>query len=184
MKIQSAIILALTGALLLFGNIATQAADELPIRTSPRPQTTAGVPHVQIGVVPVPALNKELLRRVALLPDVDVRGTIISLPGAKGFWLNNALPLAHPEIIISGREFAHVHPDGSLHASLPTPLALEAINDGWAIQHPWSKQRAGWDGFVMIYSPTTEAELDVVTEILVKSYNFITGRNLVIQASN
>jgi len=165
MKMQSTLILALTGALLLAGTISSWAADELPIRTSPRPQTTTGIPHVQIGVTPVPALNKELLRRVALLPDVDVRGTVISLPGAKGFWLNDDLALAHP---------------GSLHASLPTPLALEAIDDGWAIHHPWSKQRAGWDGFVMIYSPMSEAELDVVFDIIVKSYNYITGRNVMV----
>jgi len=180
MKMQSTLILALTGALLLAGTISSWAADELPIRTSPRPQTTTGIPHVQIGVTPVPALNKELLRRVALLPDVDVRGTVISLPGAKGFWLNDDLALAHPGIIIGGREFAHMHPDGSLHASLPTPLALEAIDDGWAIHHPWSKQRAGWDGFVMIYSPMSEAELDVVFDIIVKSYNYITGRNVMV----
>lgn len=178
MRNMSLFLRVIAVALLLSGNIPVRAEEgSLPVRDNPRPVTTTGVPHVQIGVNPIPELTEELLRRVATIPDVEIRDTVISLPGAKGFWLSDALPLVHPEIIIGGREFAHMHPDGSLHASLPIPLALEAIGKGWAIQHPWSKQRAGWDGFVMVYSPMTMAELDVVVELIYRSYDFITGRN-------
>ncbi|MGB1010065.1 MAG: luciferase family protein [Thiolinea sp.] len=169
---------AILTALLVVGSISVLAdADSLPMRETPRPMTTNGVPHVQINVEPIPELAQELLRRVAMIPDVEIRETVISLPGAKGFWLNDALPLTHPGIIIGGREFAHMHPDGSLHASLPVPLAQEAIAKGWAISHPWSKQRAGWEGFVMVYSPMNMTELDVVIDLVTRSYNFITGRN-------
>lgn len=178
MKQLSSFFRVIAVTLLLTGNISVLAnSDSLPIRDSPRPATTNGVPHMQLGVETKPELVEELLRRVATIPDVEIRNTVMSLPGAKGFWLNDALPLVHPEIIISGREFAHMHPDGSLHASLPIPLAQEAINQGWAIQHPWSKQRAGWEGFVMIYSPTTMVELDVTIELIFRSYDYITGRN-------
>ena len=163
--------------LLLVANLLAWANEgSLPIRENPRPMTTDGVPHVQLDVETLPELTEELLRRVATIPDVEIRRTRISLPGAKGFWLNDRLPLVHPEIIISGREFAHMHPDGSLHASLPVPLAQEAIEKGWAIEHPWSKKRAGWEGFVMVYSATTIEELDVVVELIFRSYDFITGR--------
>ena len=36
------------------------------------------------------------------------------------------------------REFAHLHPlpDGSIHAALSPELVEEAIEQGWAEQHP------------------------------------------------
>ncbi len=92
----------------------------LPERSGPRTQTSGTVPHVQIGVEPVTAVNDELFRRAFTLPGVENRPTIVSLPGTRGMWLSDDIALAHPEAIVSGREFAHIHPDGSLHA----PFAL------------------------------------------------------------
>lgn len=150
----------------------------LPERTTPRPQTTDGVPHVQIGVAPVPELTSALLVWVDDMPDVEVRDTVISLPGAKGFWLAEDLPLKRPEVIVGGREFAHVHPDGSLHASLNPKTAEAAIQAGWAVSHPWAGSRPGWEGFVMIYTPMSEAELEVVFQLVLDSYNYVTGKSL------
>lgn len=156
---------------------APQAADDpLPQRARARPQTTAGVPHMQIGVTSVPAVDAALLRWVATLPGVDVRPTVISLPGAKGFWIEERVALARPQAIVGGREFAHVHPDGSLHASLAPARAREAIQAGWAVAHPWADQRAGWEGFVMLYTPQSMAELEVTFGLVVDAYNFVTGQ--------
>ena len=152
--------------------------DQWPIRATPRPITTDGVPHVQIGVKPVPELTAELIRRVDDLPEVEIRETVISLPGARGFWLSESMPLARPDVIVGGREFAHVHPDGSLHASLSPETALAAVETGWAVFHPWSKQRPGWEGFVMIYTPTSASELDIVFRLIRDSYQFVTEREL------
>lgn len=149
---------------------------DLPVRDGPRPETTLGVPHVQIGVAAVPELTAELLRKVDGLPDVEVRDTVVSLPGAKGFWLADSLQLARPDVIVGGREFAHVHPDGSLHASLPPAAAKSAVEAGWAVAHPWSSLRPGWGGFVMIYTPQSAKELDTVFQLVLTSYNFVTGR--------
>ena len=149
-----------------------------PIRTTPRPVTTGGVPHIQIDVKAVPELTAELLRRVENIPDVEIRNTVISLPGAKGFWLADGLPLARPDVIVGGREFAHVHPDGSLHASLHPETARAAVEAGWAVPHPWSDQRPGWEGFVMIYTPASADELEVVFQLVLDSYKFVTGRDL------
>ena len=152
---------------------------ELPTRTTPRPATTDSVPHVQLNVETVPALRDELLRRVADIPDVEIRQTVISLPGAKGFWLADELPLARPDAIVRGREFAHVHPDGSLHAALDPQTARAAVTAGWAVPHPWANQRPGWEGFVMIYSPMSEDEVDVVFKLVLESYRFVTGREAI-----
>jgi len=147
----------------------------LPMRETPRPETTNGVPHVQIGVDADPKLTEELLRRVATFPGVMLGETRVSLPGAIGFQLRDDVTLAHPEAIVGGREFAHVHPDGSLHASLRPQTARAAVEAGWATPHPWSDQRAGWEGFVMIYTPVTAAELDVVFHLVQSSYAYVTG---------
>ncbi len=150
----------------------------LPQRSGARTQTSGRVPHVQIGVEPVPAVNDELLRRAFALPDVENRPTIVSLPGTRGMWLSDGVPLAHPEGIVSGREFAHIHPDGSLHAPLPFERALEAVEKGWAERHPWADQQAGWEGLVMLFTPQSMAELDVIFQLIVESYNHVTGRTV------
>lgn len=171
-------LLVLWIAIVSAGGAATAAAQQLPKRASPSPETTAGVPHVQIGVEPVPEVQAELLRRAASLPKVDVRPTVVSLPGALGFWLLEDLQLSHPEVIVGGREFAHVHPDGSLHASLPLERAIEAVEAGWAVRHPWADQRPGWEGFVMLYTPQSMDELDVTFQLVLDGYNFVTGKNV------
>ncbi|MEM1163902.1 MAG: luciferase family protein [Pseudomonadota bacterium] len=150
----------------------------LPKRAGSPVQTTTGVPHVQLGVAEVPEARADLLRRAALLPGLDIRPTVISLPGTAGFWLLEDLPLKRPEVIAGGREFAHVHPDGSLHASLPPDRALQAVAAGWAVHHPWSRKRAGWDGFVMLFNPRTADEVDVIFGLVVDGYNYVTGRNV------
>lgn len=153
-------------------------AENLPIRKTPIPQTTSGVPHVQIGVDAVPAFNDALQRHVAKFPGVNLGPTRVSLPGGVGFQLEDDVRLAHPEVIVGGREFAHLHTDGSLHASLNPDVAIAAIDAGWAVAHPWAKQREGWDGFVMIFTPTTPAELEVVIQLVESSYSFVTGQIL------
>ena len=162
--------------------VTGSAFDPLPQRSGPRTQTSGRVPHVQIDVEPVPEINDELHRRAFALPDVENRPTIVSLPGARGMWLSDGVPLAHPEVIVSGREFAHIHPDGSLHAPLPLERALEAVEKGWAERHPWAEQRDGWEGLVMLFTPQSEAELEVIFQLIVESYNHVTG--LSVQASD
>ena len=150
----------------------------LPERSGPRTQTSGTVPHVQIGVEPVAAVNDELSRRAFALPGVENRPTIVSLPGARGMWLSDDIALAHPEAIVSGREFAHIHPDGSLHAPLPYERALEVAEKGWGERHPWADEREGWDGLVMLFTPQSMAELDIIFQLIVESHNHVTGQSV------
>lgn len=167
-------LVALTIACLLCGHAQAKYVG-IPIKTGPPIQTTAGVPHVQINVEPVPDLHAQLLRRVAALPGLEIRPTVIGMFGAKGFWLDEDLTLAQPEVIFRGREFAHLHVDGSLHASLPPERAFEAIDAGWAVRHPSAQYHARLEGFIMLYTPRTQEELDVVFQLIIDGYNFITG---------
>jgi len=150
----------------------------LPERAGPRTQTSGQVPHVQIDVEPVTAVNDELARRAFALPGVENRPTIVSLPGARGMWLSDEVSIAYPSTIVSGREFAHIHPDGSLHLPLPYARAIEVAEKGWGERHPWADERDGWEGFVMLFTPQTMAELDVIFNLIVESYNHVTGRTV------
>ena len=129
---------------------------------------------MQIDVQPVAGLSEELVRRVDLLPGVEIRQTVISFGGTQGFWVSESLPLARADAIVRGREFAHIHPDGSLHCALNPEIARRAIEAGWAESHPWSNSRPGWEGFVMIYTPQSRQELDVVYHLVSSGYDFVT----------
>ena len=150
---------------------------ELPTRDAERPKTTNGIPHVQLGGIKAdPGLSDALLQSVSDLPGVELGPTRVSLPGAVGFQLSRELELTNPEAIVGGREFAHLHPDGSLHASLATELARAAVAAGWATRHPWATQRPSFAGFVMSYTPQTPEELEVVIELVRASYTYVTGQ--------
>jgi phospholipase/carboxylesterase len=135
------------------------------------------MPHAQIGVRPDPQVNAELFRRAFSLPDVEDRPSVISVPGARALWLEESLPLARPDVIVAGREFAHIHPDGSLHTSLPPERAQEAIEAGWAEIRPIAEY-IGQDGLVMLYTPANMEELETIFQLVVDSYNYVTGRTL------
>ena len=116
MKFQPA--LSTVSGLLLCVAISTTVygqSIELPRRISQIPATTNSVPHIQIGVEVDPVLSAELLRQAATIQGVEIRETVVSLPGAKGFWITESVTITRPEQIAGGREFGHMHPDGSLH---------------------------------------------------------------------
>ena len=152
-------------------------SNQLPERRRPRPLTNQAMPHSQVGIQPVPEINAELFKRCYSLPDVQNRPTVISVPGARALWLREDLPLAHPEVIARGREFAHIHPDGSLHVALPPERARDAVEKGWAEPHPIA-QYLGIDGMVLLYTPLDMDELEIVYGLSLDSYNFVTGRAL------
>jgi len=132
---------------------------------------------MQIDVALEPALDRELRRRAYALPGVVDRPSVISVPGARALWLGDDVQLKRPEAILRGREFAHIHPDGSLHAILSEDRAAEAIEAGWGEPHPIALQ-LGMPGLVMLYTPLAMEELDVVVQLVVDSYNFVTGRSV------
>lgn len=152
-------------------------AADLPVRQTAIPETTNSVPHVQIDIEPVAEYSSELVRRIDALPGVHVQATSNSLAGAKGFRLQSYVSVANPRSLLGGREFAHLHKDGSLHAFLPPELAKEAISKNWGTWHPWAGQNPGWDGFIMIFTPGSEADLNTVTNLVKTSYEFVTGQS-------
>ncbi|MDQ3881412.1 MAG: DUF5519 family protein [Chloroflexota bacterium] len=151
------------------------SGDLLPARRGPRPNVHQGMPHAQIGIEPVPEVNAELHRRAFALDGVTGRPTMISIPGSRALWLDESMRLAHPEDIVAGREFTHIHPDGSMHLPLPVERAGDAVRAGWAEPHPIARL-AGRHGLVLVYTPRDFDELEVVWGLVVDSYCHVTGR--------
>lgn len=150
-------------------------AATLPIREGTRTETSHNVPHVQHFVSPVEDVDAELRRRIYSLPGVESRETIVSFTGTTALWLSDDVDFVDPAITMREREFAHIHVDGSLHAVLPVERAVEATTAKWAELHPWVGRDDFWDGLVMLYTPQTFEELEVTWQLIVDSYNLVTG---------
>ena len=151
---------------------------DLPKRSGPVPETTTKIPHVQIGVEPVPEVNQELFRRVYSLPGLE--NEVSAIGTFHGLRLNEQVTVAKPEATFDGREFGHIHHDGSLHVFLEPSRAIDAIQALWGIYHPFAaKGVEGWDGYTMLYTPQSLEELDVTFQLIVDAYNYVTALNLV-----
>ena len=146
-------------------------------RKGPQPAITDGTPQLQIGVEAVPEVNEELFRRVYSLPHVENQLTVISpVEGSRALWLEEDLELAHPELIPKERELGHIHPDGSLHSAMEPARGQEAVDAGWALFHPAAQTRPGFQGFMLLYTPQDMEELDIIFQLIVDGYDYITGR--------
>jgi hypothetical protein len=150
----------------------------LPARSGTRPRTTPTNPHTQLDQqAPDATVADELARRIFALPGVSERPSAISVPGARALWLDEAGGAGPREAFLIGREFAHLHPDPdrSLHLSLPPELAREAIEAGWAEEHPVARMGLIPPTIVMVYAPRDGEELEVVTGLVEASHAFATG---------
>ena len=146
-------------------------------RSGPRPRTTPTNPHTQLEQNPDTSIVEELVCRIFSLPGVEERPSAISVPGARALWLREEVPAGPREAFMIGREFAHVHPmpDGSLHAALPPEVAGEAIEKGWAEQHPVARMGYIPQNVVMIYAPRDTDEVEVVASLVTESYRYAGG---------
>jgi hypothetical protein len=154
----------------------TQHAFELPTRPGPKPDTTRPSrtrpsPHQQISQNAPLEMQEELLMRARSLVGVHVGRSLVSVPGARAFHLDEALARGPDNAFQRGREFAHLHPahDGSLHLTLPPEIYQEVLAKGWGEPHPVS-------GTMMVWGPRDREELDVIWSLVRASYEYATGR--------
>ena len=174
MNFKSIYTLMMVGVMIAFGaNAAKADAQNLPTRTSQKPYVSKHVPHVQVGVEPIPEISKELLLRVSNMPGIELRDTVMSMPGAMGFRLAGNVELARPNLGLREREFGHMHPDGSLHVFLSPERAVDAVEAGWAAHHPYAKKWPQFEGFVMIFTPMSKSELQIVLQLVREAYDFL-----------
>jgi Family of unknown function (DUF5519) len=144
--------------------------DPLPTRTGPPPQTIGPRPHAQVTQISPPSLQLQLAARVLELPGVQRAESLVSVPGAIAFVLDEETARGPRAAFQAEHEFAHLHPqeDGSLHMTLPPEIAEEAFEKGWGEPHPYS-------GTPLIFGPRDEHELEVVWRLLRASYEYAKG---------
>ncbi|KUI53227.1 hypothetical protein VP1G_00685 [Cytospora mali] len=71
-------------------------------------------------------------------------------------------------------EFAHVHPEATMHVTLSLVDAEEVVRKGWGERHPLSGVKGFWPlSYVFVYAPRDDAELEVCKEVLEASVRFI-----------
>jgi len=146
---------------------------KLPIRPGSHPETTDNIPHVQIDVNIIPEIHEEMIRSIYEISGIEDRPSVIA--SWRGLWISEDFTIQVPKALISGREFGHIHDDGSLHIFLEPDRAKEAVESGWAVFHPFAL--AGdeeWEGFVMLYTPLTKHQLDITLQLIREAYNYVT----------
>ncbi|CAL9570225.1 hypothetical protein SUDANB58_04821 [Streptomyces sp. enrichment culture] len=148
----------------------------LPRRSGGRPETGRTV-HAQLSQTGPMELHQELWHRMAKLDGVAVGRSHVSLPRSRALHLEPALAEGPDAAFLAGTEFAHLHSvdDGSLHVMLPFAWAADAIEAGWAEYHPLVARGLLPQSAVMVYGPRDPHELDVVWQLVERSYAFARG---------
>ena len=128
------------------------------------------MPHSQATQNAPRELQEQVVQAALSLPGVSEADSLVSVPGARAFVLDEQLARGPDEAFQAGREFAHVHPahDGSLHMTLPERVARVVRETGWGEPHPVS-------GTMLVFGPRDQSELEVVTALLRASYEFARG---------
>ena len=74
--------ISLAFAVMLIAAPVMAQSISFPNREGPRPETTNGVPHIQLGLEAVPELNELMLKHVDAFPGVTLGATRLSMPVA------------------------------------------------------------------------------------------------------
>lgn len=136
------------------------------------------MPHVQLSQHSPAQLTATLKEWMTTsLPGTVIRPSEISEPGSLAFFLDGTPPppgavLLPPRLTA---EFAHVHPDGSLHLALSTTDQETLIATGWGERHPLYSATIN---VVMLYGPRDDDELAVAKTVIAASYRYATGRTV------
>ena len=145
----------------------------LPHRAGSAPRVSWDIPQQQLSQNAPTDLQESLFRRVRALPGIRGGESQISVPGARAFRLPAGTGPDDAYLVPQVREFAHLHPadDGSLHLALPPAQAADLVAHGWGLPHPWAGTRLS-AGFVMLFGPRDDAELEVVAGVVAASHGY------------
>ncbi len=148
-----------------------------PKRPGPTPTVTTEEPQEQLDQLGPEAVWDELRRRANELAGVTERDSIISVKGARAFFLDDGLMKGPADSMIIEAEWAHIHPrpDSSWHLQLPHELALLAVSAGWGDVHTVVWLGDAPANSVLLYSPRNEEEMEVVWALVEESYRYATG---------
>ena len=149
-----------------------------PTRPGPEPTITTEEPQEQLDQIGPEEVWDELVRRANELPGVTEGDSLISVEGARAFFLDRELLNGPGDSRIIENEFAHIHPrpDSSWHLQLPHELALLALSGGWGRIHTVVWLGDAPANSMMLYSPRNAEEMEVVWGLVEESYRYATGQ--------
>lgn len=146
----------------------------LPERAGSRPETGPEVPHVQFTQTSPEPIRDELTQWMDSAFPRTVTGPSEISDSRNALFLDGVGPAAG-SVLLPPRliaEFAHIHPDGSLHLALSERDQRELIGKGWGERHPLYSPQVN---VVMLYGPRAAEELDVARTVLEASYRYAIG---------
>jgi hypothetical protein len=148
----------------------------MPVRPGARPQTGDRVPHLQLSDTSPEGYVDELMAwAVSEFEHASEVPTRISVRSTRALWLAETVPAAHDDAFMppaGGREFAHVHADGSMHLCVSDVAVRELIEKSWGEAHPMKDQGVNE---VLCYAPRTRDEIELVKVALLEAYGYATG---------
>lgn len=109
-------------------------------------------------------------------PKVRKEPTRISVPTSTAMWLDENEDVGHIDAFMppsGGREFAHIHLDGSFHTVVGIDVENEIIAKKWGVRHMYYDRGVKE---VLVYAPRNEEEIEIVKTIVIKSYEYATGK--------
>jgi len=109
-------------------------------------------------------------------PKVRKEPTRISVPSSTAMWLDENEAVGHIDAFMppsGGREFTHIHLDGSFHTVVGADVENEIITKKWGVRHMYYDQGVKE---VLVYAPRNEEDIEIAKTIVIKSYEYATGR--------
>jgi len=150
----------------------------LPQREGEPPKIGETVPQLQFSDKSPDNIRLLLSRWVfSTLPDVSEEDTRISVHTTRAIWLDEKVEAAHSDAFMpppGGREFCHIHLDGSIHAVVADEVEDEIVRSNWGKRHPMYESHGVKE--VIVYAPRDKDEVETLKKVILKSYEYATAR--------
>lgn len=92
----------------------------------------------------------------ATFPKAEEKPTAISVKTSRALFLKEEVPPAHKDAFMpNGREFAHLHEDGSCHLVVSSELEDDIIANSWGVRHMYHAQGVKE---ILVYAPSFSVE--------------------------
>lgn len=128
----------------LNNELMTTQTFEIPTRKGKAPQIGQVPPQLQYSdKSPRPIYEKLHKWMFNTFPKVRKEPTRISVPTSIAMWLDENENVGHIDAFMppsGGREFTHLHLDGSIHTVVDTKTEEEIIRKKWGVRHMYYNQ--------------------------------------------
>ncbi len=149
---------------------------ELPLREGEPPQIGQVPPQLQYtDQSPKDIYGKYHDWMFNTFPKVRKEPTRISVPTTVAMWLDEKENVGHIDAFMippGGREFTHLHEDGSIHTIVDSDTEDEILSKNWGVRHMFYDRGIKE---ILVYAPRNDEDLEIVKTVVIKSYEYATG---------